>query len=72
MSTELENKLENMVTNAMTSNLQKDRSNWPYQSPEDYRAKTSKRFRMTKEQVAKGLSRDEAFEQFIQTLMTKQ
>jgi len=32
-----------------------------YESIEDYTAKTGKRFRMTKNQKARGLSRDEAF-----------
>ena len=37
-------------------------------SPDDYRARTGKRFRMTKEQKERGLSRDEAFREFALTL----
>ena len=36
-----------------------------YESPEDYREKTGKRFRMTKDQKARGLLREEAFEEFL-------
>ena len=37
-----------------------------YESIEDYSQKTGKRFRMTKEQKERELSRDAAFEEFIQ------
>ena len=39
-----------------------------YESIEDYTSKTGKRFRMTKEQKSRGLSRDEAFVEFLRTL----
>ncbi len=35
-----------------------------YDSPDQYKAKTSKRYRMTKEQKARNLTRDEAFDEF--------
>tara|TARA_Y100001963_G_C6724202_1_gene420625 strand:+ start:283 stop:627 length:345 start_codon:yes stop_codon:yes gene_type:complete len=34
-------------------------------TPDEYRERTGKRFRMTKEQKERGLSRDEAFKEFI-------
>jgi hypothetical protein len=37
-----------------------------YESIEDYTAKTGKRFRMTKEQKQRNLTRDEAFSEFTQ------
>ena len=36
-----------------------------YESIEEYTAKTGKRFRMTKEQKSRELSRDEAFVEFV-------
>ncbi|MCH2104537.1 MAG: hypothetical protein MK297_11065 [Planctomycetes bacterium] len=36
-----------------------------YSGPDDYREKTGKRFRMTKAQKERGLSREEAFAEFI-------
>ena len=36
-----------------------------YDSPEDYKNKTGKRFRMTKDQKGRGLTRDEAFKEFL-------
>ena len=37
-----------------------------YESIEDYTQKTGKRFRMTKDQKDRDLTRDQAFEEFIQ------
>lgn len=37
----------------------------PYKSIEDYTAKTQKRFRMTKNQKQRGLTREQAFKEFI-------
>ena len=39
-----------------------------YESIEDYTKKTGKRFRMTKDQKSRGLSRDEAFAEFVRTV----
>tara|TARA_R110002051_G_scaffold11808_3_gene42554 strand:+ start:84 stop:362 length:279 start_codon:yes stop_codon:yes gene_type:complete len=38
-----------------------------YESIEDFTAKTGKRFRMTKDQKQRNLTRDEAFSEFTQT-----
>ena len=38
-----------------------------YQSPEDYKEKTVKRFRMTKDQKERGLSREDAFLEFLES-----
>ena len=40
----------------------------PYDSPADYSERTGKRFRMTKDQKERGLSRDDAFAEFISGL----
>jgi len=39
-----------------------------YESIEEYTSQTGKRFRMTKEQKSRGLSRSEAFSEFVETL----
>ena len=39
-----------------------------YESIDQYTKVTGKRFRMTKEQKSRGLSRDEAFSEFVKTL----
>ena len=36
-----------------------------YESVEDYKEKTGKRFRRTKDQMARGLSVDESFREFL-------
>jgi hypothetical protein len=38
-----------------------------YESIDDYTQKTGKRFRMTKEQKLRGLTRDTAFKEFIES-----
>ncbi|MCH2105567.1 MAG: hypothetical protein MK291_02870, partial [Planctomycetes bacterium] len=42
-----------------------------YTDPNDYREKTGKRFRMTKAQKERGLSRDEAFAEFAGLLVAE-
>ena len=39
-----------------------------YESIEDYKTKTGKRFRMTKDQKQRGVSRQEAFLEFLENL----
>lgn len=39
-----------------------------YNSIQEYTEATGKRFRMTKEQMQRNISRDEAFKEFIQTI----
>jgi len=39
-----------------------------YESIEDYTTKTGKRFRMTKDQKVRGLSRESAFAEFLTTI----
>jgi hypothetical protein len=46
----------------------KGRTTALYESVKDYSSKTGKRFRMTKDQKSRGLSRDEAFEEFVRTV----
>lgn len=39
-----------------------------YQTIEEYTQQTGKRFRMTKDQITRGISREEAFKEFINML----
>jgi len=39
-----------------------------YQSIQEYTEQTGKRFRSTKDQKERGLSREDAFQEFVQTL----
>ena len=44
----------------------KDSSEILYESVEDYKKKTGKRFRRTKDQMERGLSVEESFNEFLQ------
>lgn len=41
----------------------------PFSTIEEYKSVTGKRFRMTPEQMSRNLTRDQAFEEFKQTLL---
>jgi uncharacterized protein (UPF0218 family) len=71
MSNDIENRIGDMVTNAMKDNLSGTNQNWPFLDIQDYKTKTGKRFRMTREQKQAGLTREQAFAQFMDELMTK-
>ena len=62
-------KLEQIVNDAMTRQLRgNDKGNNPtpqFESIEHYTQSTGKRFRITKEQKARGISREEAFQEFL-------
>ena len=62
-------KLEQIVNDAMARQLRaKDEpATQPlFESIEDYQKTSGKRFRMTKDQVSRGISREDAFLEFIQ------
>ena len=42
-----------------------------FSNPEEYLEKTGRRFRITKEQKARGLTREQAFDEFLVTLKEK-
>jgi hypothetical protein len=57
------------ITQTQTNNTQDNtQSKAVYQSIQEYTAATGKRFRMTKEQTQRNISREEAFREFIKTL----
>lgn len=64
-------KLEQIVDNYMTRQLRaKDEpaAQPLFESIEQYQATSGKRFRMTKDQVTRKISREEAFKEFVQNL----
>jgi len=69
--TNITERLSDLVKNAMKENLAGSNSNWPFLSPEDYTKKTGKRFRMTKAQKESGITREQAFQQFMEQMVTK-
>lgn len=69
--TNVTERLSELVKNAMKENLTGNNSNWPFLNPEDYSNKTGKRFRMTKAQKESGVTREQAFQQFMEQMVTK-
>ena len=65
--TNINDKLEQIVNDAMTRQLRGDRntSNALYESIEHYTEMTGKRFRMTKDQKNRNISREDAFQEFL-------
>lgn len=59
---QLTEEINRMVGENLNSLIQGERPEVVYESIEDYTTKTGQRFRMTKEEKAAGLSREEAFE----------
>ena len=68
---DISDRICDLVKNAMKDNLAENSSNWPFLDPDDYHSKTGKRFRMTKDQKESGMSRDQAFQQFMEQMITK-
>jgi hypothetical protein len=65
-----EDRLSDLVKNSV-SNALTDASSQPYLDPEDYLKKTGKRFRMTRAQKESGISREQAFKEFLENLAAK-
>jgi len=65
--TNVNDKLEQIVNDAMTRQLRGDSKPQSalYESIEHYTQMTGKRFRMTKDQKARSISREEAFQEFL-------
>ena len=65
--TNVNDKLEQIVNDAMTRQLRGDSKTQTsmYESIEQYSKMTGKRFRMTKDQKARNVSREEAFQEFL-------
>lgn len=65
--TNVNDKLEQIVNDAMTRQLRGDSKQHSalYESIEHYTKMTGKRFRMTKDQKTRNISREEAFQEFL-------
>ena len=65
--TNVNDKLEQIVNDAMTRQLRGDSKPQSalYESIEHYTKMTGKRFRMTKDQKTRNVSREEAFQEFL-------
>lgn len=69
---EIEDRIAELVKNSMKDALvPQNNSQWPFLDIEDYRKKTGKRYRMTREQIESGMTREQAFQQFMEKLITK-
>lgn len=66
-----EDKIEDLIKNAMKENLSQNSSSWPFLDIDDYRKKTGKRFRMTRTQMEQGITREQAFQQFMESMVSK-
>jgi hypothetical protein len=63
--------IEGVIKKAVQENLGQSKAGWPYSSIEDYKQKTGKRFRMSQKQMELGLSREQAFEEFMESITQK-
>ena len=63
-----EKKMENNQSQTSFNPTQNSDNSPKYLTIEEYSKATGKRFRMTKEQMQRNLSREEAFAEFIKTL----
>jgi hypothetical protein len=69
----LEDKLTSMIQEAMRRQLSnRNDINSPFIDIEDYKKKTGKRFRMTKAQRDAGLTREQAFQEFMENMIDKE
>lgn len=62
--------IQEIVKTAMENHLS-NTEGLPFLNPDDYRAKTGKRFRMTPDQKARGITREEAFQEFLHKMLEK-
>lgn len=62
--------VKELVNTTLQANLNGN-SNYPYLSIEDYKQKTGKRFRLTREQKQSGITREQAFQQFMEKIVNK-
>ena len=71
MST-IEDRLTTVIDEAMKRQLSISNDvNSPFIDIEDYKKKTGKRFRMTKSQRDGGLTREQAFQEYMEKMMDK-
>lgn len=72
MSNDVEDRLTDLVNDALKNELRDTTNmNFPFLNIEDYTAKTGKRFRRTKKQMDEGMTREQAFQLFMESLVEK-
>tara|TARA_R100001377_G_C3190061_1_gene110186 strand:- start:1592 stop:1810 length:219 start_codon:yes stop_codon:yes gene_type:complete len=70
--TDIEDRITTLISDAIKQELaQSNDINAPFLNIEDYTSKTGKRFRMTRVQRDAGLTREQAFQQFMEGMMEK-
>jgi|TARA_R110000868_G_scaffold55184_4_gene171671 hypothetical protein len=70
--TDIEDRITNLISDAIKQELaQSNDINAPFLNIEDYTSKTGKRFRMTRVQRDAGLTREQAFQQFMEGMMER-
>lgn len=70
--TDIEDRITNLISDAIKQELaQSNDINAPFLNIEDYTSKTGKRFRMKRVQRDAGLTREQAFQQFMEGMMEK-
>ena len=70
--TDIEDRITTLISDAIKQELaQSSDINAPFLNIEDYTSKTGKRFRMTRLQRDAGLTREQAFQQFMEGMMEK-
>tara|TARA_R100001510_G_C7578774_1_gene152541 strand:+ start:291 stop:506 length:216 start_codon:yes stop_codon:yes gene_type:complete len=68
----IEDRLGLVIEDAMRKQLSNSNDiNAPFIDIEDYKKKTGKRFRMTKAQRESGLTREQAFQEFMERMVEK-
>ena len=66
-------RLTSLIDEAMAKQLSSNSDeNSPFIDVEDYKKKTGKRFRMTKSQIDAGLTREQAFREYMDKMIEKQ
>jgi hypothetical protein len=69
---DIEDRITQLISDALKQELaQSNDINAPFLNIEDYTAKTGKRFRITRAQRDAGLTREQAFQQFMEGMMEK-
>tara|TARA_R110002126_G_scaffold105861_1_gene240383 strand:+ start:1379 stop:1597 length:219 start_codon:yes stop_codon:yes gene_type:complete len=69
---DIEDRLTDIVSEALRRELSNSNSiNSPFLDVDDYKKKTGKRFRRTREQIDSGLTKEQAFQQFMETMIEK-
>jgi|TARA_S200002703_G_scaffold77988_1_gene67181 hypothetical protein len=68
----LEDRLTSLIDETLKRQLSSSNDiNAPFIDIEDYKKKTGKRFRMTKAQRDSGLTREQAFQEFMEKMVEK-